>query len=511
MRQVCVLALAAAVFGQSGAPFFRLRVVDRETGRGVPLARLETTSKVVAWTDSNGVAAWNEPGLMDRRVYFKVESPGYSMPGEGRTLEMRRGGEATIQLDRLQVAERLYRVTGQGIYRDSELTGFPVPDGVRALNAGVMGQDTVRAAVYRGQVFWLWGDTDRPDGPLGNFNTTGAVSELAGADPSKAVELRYFTEGDFVKPMIPWTKRMTWMHSLMTLKDPAGRERLVSYYEVVKSLGVIEGAGLAVFDDEARAFTPLVEFPISPKPPLEANAFAVRADGRDYYYFSGLQPGGGVRVAANWDAVQRMGSYERLTESGWRPAGGGGGAKLTGYTDFETGKPLDVKCDGIAWNEFRKRWIAVLQVMPGEVYYAEADSPAGPWAYATKVATHGRYTFYWPVIHPFFQRDGGREVYFEGTYTNTFSGNPVITPRYDYNQLMYRLRLDDERLSLPAPVYRLRDGRLLMKEGVAAAKAWHEVESVAFYALAPDRPRPETTLLNGAFRVVGDGSATERP
>ena len=37
-------------------------------------------------------------------------------------------------------------------------------------------------------------------------------------------------------------------------------------------------------------------------------------------------------------------------------------------------------------------------------------------------------------------------IYFEGTYTREFSGNPVATPRYDYNQLMYRLDLADPRL-----------------------------------------------------------------
>jgi len=63
-----------------------------------------------------------------------------------------------------------------------------------------------------------------------------------------------------------------------------------------------------------------------------------------------------------------------------------------------------------------------------------------------KVATHDRgansdYTFYNPTSHPFFDDEGGRFVYFEGTYTNTFSGNSTQTPLYDYNQIMYRLDL----------------------------------------------------------------------
>ncbi|MHC4332150.1 MAG: hypothetical protein ACYSWW_29005, partial [Planctomycetota bacterium] len=79
----------------------------------------------------------------------------------------------------------------------------------------------------------------------------------------------------------------------------------------------------------------------------------------------------------------------------------------------------------------------------GEVWYAEADTPVGPWAYARKIVTHNKYTFYNPMQHPYFDQDGGRVIYFEGTYAHTFSGsakNP--TPRYDYNQIMYRLNLD---------------------------------------------------------------------
>ena len=50
--------------------------------------------------------------------------------------------------------------------------------------------------------------------------------------------------------------------------------------------------------------------------------------------------------------------------------------------------------------------------------------------------------------HAFFDQEGGRYVYFEGTYTNMFSGNPCQTPRYEYNQIMYRLDLADERLKM---------------------------------------------------------------
>ena len=43
-------------------------------------------------------------------------------------------------------------------------------------------------------------------------------------------------------------------------------------------------------------------------------------------------------------------------------------------------------------------------------------------------------------------QEGGRYIYLEGTYTMAFAGTKTPTPRYDYNQVMYRLDLADERL-----------------------------------------------------------------
>ena len=106
----------------------------------------------------------------------------------------------------------------------------------------------------------------------------------------------------------------------------------------------------------------------------------------------------------------------------------------------------------VYWNAYRKRWIMITVEVGGtsylgEVWYAEADAPTGPWINAVKIATHERYSFYNPKQDPMFDQQGGRIIYFEGTYSNTFSGNPTATPRYDYNQIMYRLDLDDPRLA----------------------------------------------------------------
>ena len=106
----------------------------------------------------------------------------------------------------------------------------------------------------------------------------------------------------------------------------------------------------------------------------------------------------------------------------------------------------------MCWNEFRKRWVLIAVQQFGkpsflvEVWYAESTAPTGPWKHAVKIVTHDKYSFYNPAQHAFFDQDGGRTIYFEGTYSHTFSGRESRTPLYDYNQILYRLDLADPRL-----------------------------------------------------------------
>jgi hypothetical protein len=53
--------------------------------------------------------------------------------------------------------------------------------------------------------------------------------------------------------------------------------------------------------------------------------------------------------------------------------------------------------------------------MLGELWYSEADRPAGPWVHAHEIITHANkpgdaHDFYNPTQHPFLDRDGGRVV-----------------------------------------------------------------------------------------------------
>src|SRR5262249_31410215 len=152
--------------------------------------------------DSNGVAAFREPGLMGRSVFFHVKSHGYEYAKDGfgfrgKALDLKEGGSAVLKIRRINVAERLYRVTGAGIYADSLLVGERTPLKEPALNAQVLGSDSVVNAVYHGKLHWFWGDTLRPGYPLGNFHVPGAVSELPGKGglaPEVGVDLAYFVD-----------------------------------------------------------------------------------------------------------------------------------------------------------------------------------------------------------------------------------------------------------------------------------------------------------------------------
>jgi hypothetical protein len=464
---------------EAAAPF-AIRVVDDQTGRGVPLVELETVNHLLFVTDSGGLVAFDEPGLMGREVFFAVRSHGYEFPKDGFgsvgvALRTEPGGQAELKIRRVNVAERLYRVTGQGIYRDTAALGRAAPLREPLLNAQVAGQDSALAAPYRGKLYWLWGDTLRPRYPLGNFQTAGAISGLpgqGGLDPAAGVDLKYFVDSDgFAKKMAPFKEPgMVWLDGVLTVLDPAKRERLVAHYSRMKSLGERTEHGLVMFNDQKEEFEKVVAFDLKDawRCPV-GHPVRVSEDGTERFYFPA--PFCTVRVPATLADVRNQASYEAFTPGHeWRKDA----APLTQKAehlliaagklkpedawlqpvDEETGAVVHMHGGSVCWNEFRKKWILIAvqdggtSSYLGEVWYSEAERVTGPWRRARKIVTHDRYSFYNPVQHPFFDQDGGRLIYFEGTYASTFSGNPLPTPRYDYNQVMYRLDLADPRLRL---------------------------------------------------------------
>jgi hypothetical protein len=282
MKRRTVWGLLLAILAISGAAgplfpadsdrYFKIQVVDDQTQRGVPLVELRTVNNVRYYTDSAGWVAFHEPGLMGQSVFFFVESHGYEYPKDGfgnrgLALDVKEGGSAEIKIRRTQIAERLYRVTGEGIYRDSVLLGLAAPIRQPLLNAQVAGQDSVQAAVYRGRIYWFWGDTNRMRYPLGHFQTAGAVSDLpdhGGLAPSVGVDLRYFVDKEgFSRPMCPMKRDepiLVWVDGVMTAADDAGHERLVARYAQMKNLGKMLEHGLAVFNDQAETLEKVAAF-----------------------------------------------------------------------------------------------------------------------------------------------------------------------------------------------------------------------------------------------------------
>ena len=442
-----LLLLAPAVVGggTAGRPFV-VRVMDRATRCGVPLVELRTVHQQKYFTDNAGVVAIDEPELMGQSVFFHVASHGYEFPKDGfgyrgRKIAVKPGEEITLVIDRVNIAERLYRITGAGGYDHSVRAGLETPVEKPLLNSKVFGCDSVLTAIFDGKLFWIWGDTNRPAYPLGNFHATGAVSDLpskGGIDPATGIELQYFQNADgFVKPMAKMPgEGPTWLSGLTVLPDESGADHLVAFYVKVKPPLTVYERGLCEWDREREEFVHVRTLPLEGGLVPVGHPFEREVDGEPFVFYADPLPTmripkryGAWKDPANWQAVE--------TRADFRAA--------------ETGSPVKAHRGSIAWSDFRNRWIMIFTETGGssylgEVWYAEADAPEGPWETCVKVVTHDQYSFYNPKQHPYFADSEGKFLFFEGTYTAMFSGNPDKTPKYDYNQILYRLDLADERL-----------------------------------------------------------------
>jgi hypothetical protein len=520
---------------------FRIEVVDEETGRGVPLVELRTVHQVRHVTDSNGIVAFDEPGLLGQKVFFFVKSHGYEFPKDGFgysgvALETKPAGNARIKLKRINIARRLYRVTGGGIYRDSLLTGTPTPALEPVLNGQVLGQDSVLTALFQGKLHWFWGDTNRPGYPLGNFHVPGATSELpakGGLDPARGVNLKYFLDRNgFARPTceLPGAGP-TWITGLVVLMDRQGRERMFANYAKIRPPMETYQRGLVEWDPSSQTFQKRAEFALDlatyPGEPPGGHPIQRQEEGVEYIYYANPYPL--IRVPADPEALKDPDAWQ-----GWTCLAPGTRAAdqkldrghdrelryawkkrtqivsqeqqgklikaglmkedeaLLQLRDVLTGKTVLAHGGSVFWNSYRGRWVMIAveafgSSFLGEVWHAEADTLLGPWVYARKVVTHDDYSFYNPKHHPMFDQENGRIIYFEGTYTATFSGTKDPTPRYDYNQVMYQLDLADPRLALPVAIYKVvRAGapsRLATRTALTGEQQPHEI---AFFA--PDRP-----------------------
>jgi hypothetical protein len=469
-RLLLFLPFAAAAVGElvvsepsalaAEAALCRIAVVDKENGWPVPMVELRTTHHVRLVSDNAGVIAFDLPELMGRETWFDVLGHGYEAPRDGFGMRGVRltpqpGGNLKVEVTRTSVAKRLGRLTGAGLLAESQKLGLEPA----AEESGVLGCDSVQNAVHRGRLFWAWGDTSVARYPLGIFHATSAttpVKPLESFEPPLRMKLDYFTDkrgqprGVAEMP----GPGPTWLGGYVSLPDKTGAARLVATYVKIKPPLEPYERGLCVWNDEAERFEHLqtlwTKSEDAPKPPPApmGHPIIIERDGKKWVLFGDPLPT--LRCPATFEAWQDPSTWEELTPQ----------EHFVSSTDGESVKP---HAGSIAWNEFRQRWVAVfMQIFGkpsafGELWYAEADDPLGPWGPAVKVLSHENYTFYNPRLHPEFTPEGSPILLFEGTYTHTFADRPHPTPRYDYNQILYRLDLDDQRLA-PAQKAVDRDG-----------------------------------------------------
>lgn len=506
LLSVCCAARAQTIAGGDADRYFEIEVIDAETRRGIPLVELTTVDEVPYWTDNAGRIAYFEPGHAGQTIFFHVRAFGYNVPKDGFgfqgvRLQIAPGQAAQIELQRINLAERLYRCTGQGLYRDSVLLGRSTP--LREpLGAGmVAGQDSIFSVPYRDQLYWFWGDTLRLSYPLGHFRMAGAVSQWpgrGGLDPALGVDYEYFVNEDgFSRPMaeLPAKEGVVWLDGIATVADDQISDVMVARFTRRPGLADAYEQGMMKFNDDRQMFERVTNLSTQESWRFLRDHPIEVADGDTRYLVCG-NPFPVTRVKRTLAAVLDPQAYESWTcaEPGTDPEKSRPNRDAQGKLIWQWHKgppvtqqienrwikrgeikphearflPVDAQQPArrvqmhsgtTRWNPYRNRWVMVAIELAGdrqapsylgEVWYSEAESPQGPWSTAIKIVTHNKQSFYNPCHHDVFDQQGGRIIYFEGTYCNTFTSSPP-TPRYNYNQMMYRLDLDRPELQQAFP------------------------------------------------------------
>jgi hypothetical protein len=427
----------------------RIEVIERASGWPVPLVELRTLHGVRLVTDNAGVVALDLPELMGRESWFEVHGHGYAVPADGFgfrgvRLTPRRGQTLRVEVQREIIAKRVGRLTGAGLLAESEKLGAADSSALPI----VLGSDSVQNALHRGRLFWLWGDTTLPRYPLGIFHCTGAFSDpqpLASIKPPLRAELNLIRDEQGRPRAIAQLpgRGPTWLTACASLPDRHGRDRLVATYMKVDPPLSVWQWGLCAWDEEKGEFHSLRvlwskdEEGNPPSMPRGHASFWNNEAGQRFVQFGNPFPT--LRCPAEFESWRDPNTWESLQTP----------AKLTAHT----GDPVTPHSGSIAWNDYRDRWVTVFvekfgkPSALGEVWYAEAETPTGPWGPAVKILSHDRYSFYNPCLHAGFVPHGSPHLFFEGTFSVMFSGNDRPTPRYDYNQILYRLDLDDPSLA----------------------------------------------------------------
>ena len=233
----------------------------------------------------------------------------------------------------------------------------------------------------------------------------------------------------------------TWLNGYASLPDVDGRLHLVATYSKIKPPLSEYEVGLCEWNDADNRFERHTvlwkESESEPKAPPAPRGHAVQwhdDHGQAWLLFGDPFPA--LKMKATYESWQDAKFWRQLTPQ-------------ESVTTKDGSDSIRPHRGAIAWNEFRQRWVTVFTQLGGdssqigELWYAEADSPTGPWKDAIHVVTHDNYSFYNPHIHPTFSKGDSPVLLFEATFTNTFSKTQTPTPRHNYNQVLYRLDLNE--------------------------------------------------------------------
>ncbi len=295
------------------------------------------------------------------------------------------------------------------------------------------------------RILWTWGDTTLPGYPLGLFHMTGAITSLKPFDrlepPIKPAFTYFRDEQQKVRVIAQMPgEGPTWLGGYVAVRDVHGREHRMATYEKIKPPLSVYEIGFCEWNDSKGSFEHRATLWKQTDGPEKPPAFPTGHvfEWKDAEGQSWLLCGHGIpdlKIPATYESF--------IDPTKW--------IALPSQSQISTtdGNTIKAHRGSIAWNAAIGKWVFAFTQMDGttsflgEVWLAISDSPLGPFANAIHVATHDKYTFYNVMQHPELTTQIPNALLFEGTYTNTFSGNQSFKPRHDYNQMLYRVDLDD--------------------------------------------------------------------
>ena len=150
---ICLLALGLDVAVAATQPC-RIEIVEQVSGWPVPLVELRTAHQARLVSDNAGIIAFDLPELMGREVWFEVHGHGYEVAADGfgqrgMRLKPEPGKVLRIEVRRTNIARRIGRLTGAGLFSESQKLGLERDWS----ESGIVGQDSVQNAAHRGRLY----------------------------------------------------------------------------------------------------------------------------------------------------------------------------------------------------------------------------------------------------------------------------------------------------------------------------------------------------------------------